>query len=366
MRAFSIVLIILLVASVAVAEKKGYVEPVPGGSRALDCTNAIPINCGDVVTGDNTGAVNNVDAYSCIGWNEAGGEVVYELVIPAGECYEVSAAITDLSADLDVFFLGSCDENDCLFYGNTSFTTNCLEPGTYYIVVDGYNGAASPFTLTVDCVECECPVPPCCPFENVVYEVDFNLGPSSFTVLPCGGGPTWEWGPLTNVEVPDIACDDVPVTNILGTTIAGDYPTSAGEIAMVGPFAIDQYSTCLELCHFYDIETSYDGGNVKVSTDGGTTWVPVSPSQGYPGSTNSFPFCIPSEPAYTGHPTFAFMRDCFDLSPFVGTNIMVGFFFGSDSSVTYPGWYIKWVKIGSSDSSPVQDGTWGTIKGMYR
>ena len=51
MRALSIVLAILLVASVAVAEKKVYVEPIPSDSRLLDCTDAIPIDCGAQVAG---------------------------------------------------------------------------------------------------------------------------------------------------------------------------------------------------------------------------------------------------------------------------------------------------------------------------
>ena len=368
MRALSIILMVLLIASVAVAEDKDkqYVQPVPGGQRALDCTNAIPINCGDVVTGDNTGMPNNVDYYSCTGWNESGGEVVYELVIPDGVCYEVTATISDLSADLDVWFLGSCDENDCLAYGNTTAYTSCLEPGTYYIVVDGYNGAESPFTLTVDCVECECPVPACCPFENTIYEIDFNLDDGGVVLFPCGGGPTWEWGPQSNPEVPDVACDEIPITNILGTTIAGDYPTSAGEIAAVGPFHIDQYTTCLELCHFFDTEATWDGCNVKVSVDGGATWVLISPSAGYPGTTNTSPMCIPGEDAFTGHLMTSFDRVCFDLSDFQGLDILVGFFFGSDSSVTYPGWYIKWLKIGSDESSPVEGSSWGGIKALYR
>ena len=151
MRALIIVLTILLVVSVAAAEKKLYVEPVPSGTRALDCSDAIPINCGDIVTGDNTGLPSSADAYSCVGWSEIAGEVVYELTIPEGLCLEVTATIADMTADLDIFFLGSCDENDCLYYGNSTFTTGCLQPGSYYIVVDGYNGAVSDYTLGVTC-----------------------------------------------------------------------------------------------------------------------------------------------------------------------------------------------------------------------
>ena len=364
MRALIIVLAVLLVASVAVAEKKLYVDPIPSGTRALDCSDAMPINCGDIVTGDNTGLPSSTDAYSCVGWNEAAGEVVYELTIPEGLCLEVTATIAEMTADLDIFFLGSCDENDCLYYGNDTFTTSCLEPGTYYIVIDGYNGAESTFRLTVDCVECDCPVPACCPFENTVYMVDFNMDPE-FWLLPCGGAPVWQWGPYDGFA-PEVACDDIPVTHYLATVLGGNYVTGAGEIAAVGPFFIDQFSTCLELCHFVDTENAYDGGNVKVSMDGGATWVLIAPSDGYPGSTNTSPFCIPGEPAFTGHIMSTFERDCFDLSQFIGMEIIVGFHFGSDSSVVYPGWYIKWLKIGSSDSSPVEDSSWGNIKALYR
>jgi hypothetical protein len=314
---------------------------------------------------------NNVVNYGCTGYSENGGEVVYEFVIPAGVCYEVTVTMTPAGCDLDLFFLGSCDEGDCLFGSTTTGTetivTSCLEPGTYYIVVDGYGssvpGAECPFDLTVDCVECDCPVPACCPFENTIYFVDFNIDPS-YWLLPCGGAPVWQWGMLDGMT-PDIACDEVPITNLLGTIIGGPYVASSGEIAAVGPFFIDQYSTCLELCHFYDIEPNYDGGNVKVSTDGGATWTLISPSQGYPGATLTYCMCIPGEPAYTGS-SGTFVRDCFDLTPFEGMEIIVGFFFGSDSSVQYPGWYPKWIKIGSDDSSPVEDASWGNIKAMYR
>ena len=373
MRALTIVLAVLLIASVATADKKPSGVPAPSGSRALDCTNAIPINCGDVLAGDNTGMPNNVVNYSCTTWDENGGEVVYELVIPAGVCYEVTVTLATDGCDLDVFLLGSCDENECITYGSIGFTSACLEPGTYYIVVDGYGstppGAECPFELAVTCVECACPVPECCPFEYTIHLVDFNLDDGAHWLLPCGGLPVWEWGPLTNPDVPDVACDEVPVTNVLGTIIAGDYPGGGGEIAAVGPFFIDQYCTCLELCHYYDTEATFDGCNLKVSTDDGATWVILTPSRGYDQALNTSPMCIPSEQAFSGHQhqgSTTFLRDCFGLADFVGMEIIVGFFFGSDGSVNYPGWYIKWLKIGSDDYSPVENSSWGNIKAMYR
>ncbi|MFH1277665.1 MAG: PPC domain-containing protein [Candidatus Eisenbacteria bacterium] len=163
---------LLLVAGMAFAEsaeKKLLAETVPPdgqGIRALDCSGATPISCGDVVTGNNTGIPSTASAYSCVSWNESGGEVVYTLTLT--EASIVTAALSGMTGDLDMFLLTSCDENSCINYGDNSMTSSCLDPGTYYLVVDGYNGAQSAFTLTVNCVSC---APP----ENDVCETAIDL-----------------------------------------------------------------------------------------------------------------------------------------------------------------------------------------------
>ncbi len=363
---FLAVVLILGLATGALAEKeKPFVQPQGGTRQLLDCTNAYQVFCGDIISGTNIGAPNNVEAYACVAWLESGGEVVYEFVVPGPECMIVTGTITDMTDDLDIFFLGSCDEADCIEFGDSYFTTDCLEPGTYYIVVDGYYASESDFTLTIDCQECECPQPDCCPFPYVCHFIDFNEWDGGFVALPCGGAPVWQWG--TPTLTPPIACDDVPVTHVLGTIIGGNYPVSGGEIAMIGPFFLDENCTCLELCHYYDTEASFDGCNVKISTDAGATWTLATPNRGYDQSTNASPMCIPSEQVFSGHQyNTAFLRDCFDVSAYVGQEIWIGFFWGNDSSVQYPGWYIKWVKLGGEEFSSTEDSTWGGIKALYR
>ena len=144
-----------LVAGTALAGKDE-VKPTGLTRGLLDCTVAIPIACGDVVQGDNTGLPNNVDTYSCTGWNEAGGEVVYELVLDGD--YAVTGTIANMATDLDIWFLEGCEEAACVAYGNVTFTAE-VAAGTYYIVVDGYNGAESAFDLTVDCSPISPPPP---------------------------------------------------------------------------------------------------------------------------------------------------------------------------------------------------------------
>jgi len=363
------VVMVLGVATGAMADKeKPFVEPVQISTRALDCSTAIPINCGDTVTANSVGFPQNVSLYNCVGWNEAGPEVVYVITLPAGFFHKVTCTLSGMTADLDVFFLSECSENACIKYGDSTFTTDWIAAGTYYIVVDGYGATniGGPYTLAVTCQE---QLPPCCPTPAVCYNVDFNEGPNGWYPMPClTGVPVWEWGVpgASTPPVPALACDDVPVTNVLATKLVGNYPANGGEIAVIGPFDITADCWCMDLCHFHDFENAYDGGNVKVSTDGGTTWTLITPANGYDGTLNTSNPCIKSEPAFTGHfHNAAFRRDCFDLTAYVGSSILIGFFHGNDSSVHYPGWYIKWVKIGGY-ASPVESRTWGNIKSMYR
>jgi hypothetical protein len=152
MKKFLLLLAALCLVAGAAQAAKVEGKPTSLSRGALDCTGAIPIACGDVYTGDTTGGAMNVATYDCTSWNEGGPEVVHVLELPY--LGKINAVISGLSSDLDVFLLGSCEEADCLAYGNTSFTTDCLDPGTYYIVVDGYGTAAGPYTLTVNCTEC--------------------------------------------------------------------------------------------------------------------------------------------------------------------------------------------------------------------
>ncbi|MFH1501808.1 MAG: hypothetical protein ABIG03_02045 [Candidatus Eisenbacteria bacterium] len=233
------------------------------------------------------------------------------------------------------------------------------------LVYQGYDGAQASFdALAIG--DSPPPEDPCCPSASVCQELNFNANGGGGVAVACGAGPVpWAWG--TMAVHPPTDCDDEPISNEWGTNSGSDYPAQKGEALVVGPLDITVDCTCLGLCHYYDIEDGYDGGNVKVSTDGGSTWELVYPHGGYDDvldSSTHIAECVAGEQVFTGD-SVEYVRDCFDLSAYVGEQVKVGFFFGSDDSSEYAGWYLRWLKLGS-DSSPVEESSWGSIKAMYR
>ncbi|MCC7429894.1 immune inhibitor A [bacterium] len=114
----------------------------------------------------------------------------------------------------------------------------------------------------------------------------------------------------------------------------------------------------LKFWHWYDIETSWDGGIVEYSTNGGTTWAKLIPSGNYPG--NAFDPASPCIPylnydgtgAYYGTTTTSWQAAEFDLSAYNGTTISIRFRFCSDTSVNQAGWGIDNVRIETDCPSP--------------
>ncbi|MDO9577986.1 MAG: carboxypeptidase regulatory-like domain-containing protein [Candidatus Cloacimonadales bacterium] len=177
----------------------------------------------------------------------------------------------------------------------------------------------------------------------------------------------WQWGAFTSGPMAGYSG-----TNGWGTVIGGNYPSSANfRLDTPVPFFVESPLAALEFWHWYDIEAGFDGGNVKVSTDGGTSWAVITPLTGYTGTANT------ANPL-NGEPIFcntipgnfwAFVE--FDLSPYQGQSVMLRWHFGSDSSVEYPGWYIDDVSIsgctvpnqGSLEGTVVEFGTGTPIQG---
>ena len=124
----------------------------------LFCGDAVPLTCGEPYFGNNGDGHDNVSLYGCDGnvlnVENNGPERVHSFTVP--EPGTVSIYLGNMSANLELFLLRSCDRGECIDYSQRPGTSYevlsaYLQSGTYYIVVDGYNGAVSDSALTVQC-----------------------------------------------------------------------------------------------------------------------------------------------------------------------------------------------------------------------
>jgi hypothetical protein len=91
---------------------------------------------------------------------------------------------------------------------------------------------------------------------------------------------------------------------------------------------------------WFDIERDWDYAYVSVSIDGGETWdLLVGPS-----STESNPNGNSFGPAYTGQ-SGGWIEERFDLTPYVGHEVLVRFEYVTDDAVNRVGWLIDDVHI---------------------
>ena len=101
----------------------------------------------------------------------------------------------------------------------------------------------------------------------------------------------------------------------------------------------DKISAELSFWHYYEFEDYKDGGIVEISIDNGNSWNQITSVDGYDGiidePTNPLDgkqaFCTDSE---------TWLKEVFDISAYVGNEILIRFKFGSGSAINDEGWYI--------------------------
>jgi hypothetical protein len=140
----------------------------------FDCTARDTLNVfagfQAAIPDSNTASENLLPDYACRSWNERGGENIYRLdldtpltLFAALRAYDDPAALPE--EDFDIFLLNECDTDSCLAGENLEFSL-VLDPGTYYLVVDGYgtsNPAQGFYTLVIEARELGLPLAICQP-----------------------------------------------------------------------------------------------------------------------------------------------------------------------------------------------------------
>jgi len=217
-------------------------------------------------------------------------------------------------------------------------------PGSYKVNVTVENFGSMDNTFQVNCSI----------YEGVNLTEDFEIDDGGYVA---GGTGDWEWGIPTSG--PGSAHSG---SNCWATNLNGDHSDYANE--WVDSILIDiptGVPAQLSFWHWYNIEDGYshwDGGNVKISTNGGSTWSilgsyldPYPIEQCYSGNSG-----IPGEPCFSGS-SGGWQYVTFDLSFYSGEQVMLRWHFGSDTSTNYGGWYIDDVSINVQGSSLILDET---------
>ncbi|MCK5407298.1 MAG: immune inhibitor A, partial [Candidatus Krumholzibacteria bacterium] len=151
------------------------------------------------------------------------------------------------------------------------------------------------------------------------------------------GTGDWEWGAPTSGPGAAHSGD-----NVWATSVSGDYSSSSNSKLETPALIVPGSGAYAQLTYWqwYYIETNYDGGNVKISTDGGSSWTILTPDIGYNGTATSGNAGIPGEACFTGYNNDEWHKVTMDLTAYRGQSVMIRWHFGSDSSVQRTGWYI--------------------------
>ncbi|MCB9592926.1 MAG: pre-peptidase C-terminal domain-containing protein [Sandaracinaceae bacterium] len=163
-----------------------------GGGRG-SCASPIPLPLGTTVAGDTTRGTNSMSG-SCIRGGDA-PELVYAVTLERRA--QLSVTITS-NYDGALYLLGACGEerseiacNDDAPTTERSHVEATLDPGTYYVVVDGYASGAGQFSLTAEVAELESLAQVCSgatPLQAGQAVTGSTTGRPSYFTATCAGG----------------------------------------------------------------------------------------------------------------------------------------------------------------------------------
>ncbi len=177
------------------------------------------------------------------------------------------------------------------------------------------------------------------PISSILDE-DFETADGGFTATGAGG---WAWGT-------DSTAGAASGSKVWGTVLNSDYSDYADWTLDSPSIAIPAGVDTAELVYqqWYEIENGYDGGQLQISIDGGA-FTRLDPDGGYPDNTITG---LGDTPGFTGTGGTSWAEIRADLSGAIGHNVVIRWWFGSDSSEYYRGWYLDDVQVLTSGGAP--------------
>jgi len=163
------------------------------------------------------------------------------------------------------------------------------------------------------------------PSAGIAFSDDMENGPDAWT----HGGTLDNWQLGTPSVAGPAGCHSG--SNCWATNLSGNYDDDENAWLMTPVIDLTHYSSAaLNFWHWYQFESGYDYGYVLISTNG-TTWNQLA--------------------SYNGDQT-SWNQATISLNSYVGQNIYLQFYFASDSSDNYPGWYIDDATVNGASAAP--------------
>ena len=222
-------------------------------------------------------------------------------------------------------------------------TTNVGTWTAYEAVPDGGGQASAQATAVVNITPGSCPagtVP------NVLYSTDFEAGADGFTHSAAVGTDTWALsGANPHSGSQHFHADDI---------------SSISDQRLVSPAVVlpsGQDPVTIQFWNAQDMEPTFDGGIIEVTSDGGATWTQVPNANlltdPYDGAlSTSFGNPLGGLQAWWGPQ--AYLNSVVDVTGYAGQTVQFRLRLGTDSSVSHPGWDVDDVLVQSCAPAVVE------------
>lgn len=118
--------------------------------------------------------------------------------------------------------------------------------------------------------------------------------------------------------------------------------TSDQRLILTNPIALGVTPPPLTFRHWYNTESTYDGGVLEVSTNGGTTWTDMQPNIVLGGyiATMDATTLLNGRRAWSGSSNGNFIKTKVNLSSYANQSVQFRFRFTSDVGTNLEGWYV--------------------------
>ena len=177
---------------------KNFTVVYPTGSGTNGCSNPVQLTCGNSFSGNNSSGSKNYTAYNYNGitqYDYTGPEMIHKFT--TGTYGPVTISLAGLSADLDLFLLNACNPSNVIALSGKSGTqseliSTYLSAGTYYIIVDGWQGAVSSYSLSLQCSGGEAQNGCANPYIvqcGGIYQYNNSVGANNYSTWYFGGVP---------------------------------------------------------------------------------------------------------------------------------------------------------------------------------